>query len=705
MKGRLQVLEIKESEQITSGPLLSARELFEAAMTAQGDDRDAQLESGCKGDLRLLAMVRAMLAADQRECPALDSPLNSALSSYVALKPGDRVGSYRIVRELGAGGMGTVYLAERDGQRGRFALKLVRWLSPEIRQRFEQERAILGALNHPNIARLVDAGTAPVGSPYFVMEYVEGLPIQRYCEELKLSTDRRIRLFRQVCAAVRYLHQNLIVHRDLKPSNILVTAEGQVKLLDFGIAKLLEGRGELAPTSETNAGVMTPDYASPEQVRGGRISTLADVYTLGVLLFELLVGTKPFAAPDQSLHELLRRICDEEPPRPSSAATCGKLNRKLRGELDNIILTALRKDPERRYASVEAFDEDLRQYLDGLPVLTVGDSLVYRARKFVVRHKAAVAAAAAFAALLAVGVASTRYEAAIARGERVRAESHAIAAERASATADAQRRAADEQRLRAERFAAEAERERANSKHRLDQLEKLAHGAVNLYNYRALTGKEDDASAMIAENARDSLLMLHQEGMLKPQMTPLIAATLETLEGYRMTGNGSWQVPPGWTADGDATQYRVALDEKIVHGGKSSLFLRSLAPEPRGAVSVAQRFSAAKFLGARVRLSGYLRGEKIASIAGLRFCIGFADPGAAECEMVNPAGTSPWKKFEFVTNVPSAAEYIEFQLHIQGAGTLWSDGFAFEKVNPSVPLSRSEVPQNLNFIEPEKRNR
>ncbi len=664
------------------------RSLFEAASNEQGSERETVLTRGCEGDEELRAVVEALLDADVSDCPVLDTSLKAFAPELTPLSAGDCIGGYRLIRQLGAGGMGTVYLASHEGRCGKFAVKVVSWLSPDIWHRFERERAILGALNHPNIARLIDSGIAANGTPYLVMEYVDGQHIQRYCRDLQLSTDGRIQLFRQVCSAVKYLHQHLVVHRDLKPGNILVTADGQAKLLDFGIAKLLEADDQGEPSPKTLAGMMTPEYGSPEQVRGGQITTLSDVYSLGVVLFEILTGANPFAADGQCVHEHMRRVCEDDPPRPSSIVKASDPGRRLRSEIDNILLTALRKEPERRYASAEALEEDLRRYLEGLPVLAAGDSFPYRARKFAARNKLSVVAAIGISVLLAGGIAATAYQAQIARTERARAEAHAAMA--------------DEQRMRAERFAAEAERERARAQRRLDQLETLARNSVSVYASSAQSGREYDASRMIAQNARDSLAILGQEGKLNPQMEPLVAATLETLQNFRQAGDLSWQVPRGWSANGDASQYRVATEQKTPGVGKPVLFLRSIVPKPRGNIAISQRFSATAFRGGHVRWTGYLRGEQITGLAG--FGLWVFSPGANGVFHlpVDISGTAPRRQFELVTKVPLEAEFIEFRIFLTGPGTLRADDFAFERVDPAAPELRLGEPHNLSFSEPLK---
>jgi non-specific serine/threonine protein kinase/serine/threonine-protein kinase len=349
--------------------------------------------------------------------------------------------------------MGSVYLAVRDDKefRKRAAIKLIRrgMDTDEILLRFRTERQILAGLTHPNIAGLLDGGTTDDGLPYFVMEYVEGIPVDAYCDEQKLNTIDRLKLFRTICSAVHAAHQNLVVHRDLKPGNILVTADGNPKLLDFGIAKLLNP--EMAPhtvaATALNQRPMTPAYASPEQIRGGSITTSSDIYSLGVILYRLLTGHSPYRLKDQTL-DLERIICEQEPEKPSTAISRveeissggasiiltpesvsktrddepDKLRRRLRGDLDNIILMAMRKEPQRRYASVDQFSEDIRRYMDGLPVIARGASLGYRSAKFVKRNKTLVAAAALLLLTLVGGIIATTREAQIARIERARAE-------------------------------------------------------------------------------------------------------------------------------------------------------------------------------------------------------------------------------------------------------------------------------------------
>ncbi|HSK76678.1 MAG TPA: serine/threonine-protein kinase [Thermoanaerobaculia bacterium] len=325
-----------------------------------------------------------------------------------------RIGAYRIGRELGRGGMGTVYEAVRDGDFDRrVAVKVLRrgMDSEDVLRRFATERQILANLDHPNIARLYDGGTTPDGRPYFVMEAIEGEPVDRYCERLKLATPERLRLFLTVCSAVASAHQSLVVHRDLKPSNILVTADGVPKLLDFGIAKLLgPDEGEGAEATVATSRLMTPGYASPEQVQGGAVTTASDVYSLGVLLHELLTGKR------------LRRTGKGDPQRPSAAVETSELKRRLRGDPDAIVAMALREEPSRRYGSVEQLAEDVRRHLGSEPVLARRGTVSYRAGKFVRRNRVALGVGLAFVGLAAAFVASTVVQSARTARERDKAE-------------------------------------------------------------------------------------------------------------------------------------------------------------------------------------------------------------------------------------------------------------------------------------------
>ncbi len=406
--------------------------LLDGVLDLPPERRSAWLERECAGDEALRAAVEKLAAACEEPTRLPPSPAGLAApllaEADAAAPPPDRVGPWRILHELGHGGMGTVYLAERgdDQFHKRVAVKLLgRGLrGDDLVRRFRHERQILATLDHPNIARLLDGGVAD-GAPYIVMEYVDGLPLGLYCTERRLDLPERLALFADVCGAVQYAHQNLVVHRDLKPSNILVTGDGQVKLLDFGIAKLLDSEGAPEATALTRTGMylMTPEYAAPEQVRGGRVTTATDVYALGVLLYELLVGRRPYDLQGRTPSEIERVVCGTEPTRPSSAAGSldGAAARRLQGDLDTIILKALRKEPERRYPSVLALLDDLRRYREGQPVLARPDTLLYRARKFAGRHRVGVGLTALVAAAVGFGVVRERGLRAAAEAEAAKA--------------------------------------------------------------------------------------------------------------------------------------------------------------------------------------------------------------------------------------------------------------------------------------------
>jgi serine/threonine protein kinase len=407
--------------------------LFEAALEREGSERDLFIQQACEQDPTTGAELKRLLAEHaqagsflEEHAILVDSALadvpEQRLSSEIAgeqsaeASQGRRIGPYRTVREIGRGGMGTVYLAERvDGEyRKRVAIKLVNphLGTEEILRRFRNERQVLAALDHPNIAGLLDGGTAEDGRPYLVMEYVEGVPIHAWCDSRKLGVRDRLRLFRKVCAAVQYAHDKEVIHRDIKPSNILVTTEGTPQLMDFGIAKVLSQELS-AETLETTmgSGPMTPEYASPEQVRGERVGPASDIYSLGVVLYQLLTGQLPYAVQAHDLGQLERLICEQEPVKPSAAAALSSaselrgmsvtgLRRLLAGDLDKVVLKALRKEPERRYTSVAQFSDDIECFLQDLPVRARRESTPYRGFKFLKRNRVPALAAVLSAALV-----------------------------------------------------------------------------------------------------------------------------------------------------------------------------------------------------------------------------------------------------------------------------------------------------------------
>jgi len=434
----------------------AAATIIERARELGPRERSEYVRHACGADETLLSHVLLGLGEDVSQSGFWDEVAAGESGSHdPGSLEGQRLGPYRIVRKLGTGGMGDVYLAERadDEYQQQVAIKLVRSgvFSRQVQGRLRMERQILATLQHPNIARLLDGGRAPDGTPYLVMEYIDGEPIDAYCDRRRLAPEERIALVRTVCSAVHYAHQNLIVHRDLKPNNILITPQGVPKLLDFGIAKLLDTRQSAATLAVTHAEyrVMTPAHASPEQVRGDVITTSSDIYVLGVLLYELLCGRRPFQLLGSSLLEMEKIICDQEAPTPSEmvsrtarespelltdivacrSTTPARLQKFLHGEVDSIIGMAMRKDPERRYSSAEQLAADLERHLNGKPVIASKDTWFYRTRKFVGRHKLAVAASmvaiitlAAFATITFVQAQRIAYERDVSNAERTRAE-------------------------------------------------------------------------------------------------------------------------------------------------------------------------------------------------------------------------------------------------------------------------------------------
>ncbi len=411
-------------------------EVFVAALEKGPDSRPTFLDERCKHDPELRREVDSLLASHLEAEGLLETPAfafaGGMLGTAEKLAGGSRIGPYKLEREIDEGGMGIVFLATRndDQFQKQVAVKLIKhgFDTETIRRRFRHERQILANLEHQNIARLLDGGTSDDGRPYLVMEYVEGEPITRYSATRQLSLEQRLRLFLKVCAAVHFAHQNLVIHRDIKPGNVLVTETGEPKLLDFGIAKLLAQDGPIADEQTvTLMRVMTPDYASPEQVRGEQVTTVTDVYSLGVLLYELLCGERPYKLKNRRAEDYAQIICNSEPEKPSTAAArtgqsqeqatprVGLRNPKLlRGDLDNIVLMAMRKEPERRYASVAQFMEDIKRHLEGLPVIARQDTFRYRASKFIQRNKVGVAAACLVAVTLIAGVVATSWQSRIA---------------------------------------------------------------------------------------------------------------------------------------------------------------------------------------------------------------------------------------------------------------------------------------------------
>ncbi len=408
--------------------------LFSATLEVAPQQRPAFLALESQGDEALIDEVATLLASHDAPGEFLEAlPPNLRTQAFAATDShvGERIGAYRIVGMLGTGGMGDVLRGVRDDDqyRAEVAIKLMR---ADLRdsfaeQRFKTERQILARLDHRNIARLLDGGTTQAGLPYVVMELVHGEPIDRYCEAHSLPVRERVQLFLQVCAAVSYAHQHLVVHRDLKPNNILVTTDGSVKLLDFGIAKLLEANsitGTSSDETRTQLRAMTLDYASPEQVGGGAVTTVSDVYSLGVVLYRLLTGQSPYGKRTNDAQRMAEILSDTAPTRPSQMRAADRSTRDIDADLDNILLMALRKEPQARYGSVEQFANDLRNFLGGLPVQARGNAWRYRFGKFLRRRKIEIAAAAVVIASLVVGLGVAIHEARVAEQQRVIAQRH-----------------------------------------------------------------------------------------------------------------------------------------------------------------------------------------------------------------------------------------------------------------------------------------
>lgn len=423
------------------------KQILAAALELTPDELADYLDRSYAADASLQADLEPLLASGQQLRDGFLEESDLAAAARVlesGEEPGEmswsgrRVGPYKVGEQIGAGGMGEVYRAFRadDQYRKEVALKFVRagQFGGSVFARFKNERQILAGLDHPNLAKLLDGGATDEGTPYLVMELIDGQPLIDYCSSRNLTIRQRLELFREVCAGVRYAHQHLVIHRDIKPQNILVTADGMPKLLDFGIAKILEAglADSLPDTTLTSFRAMTPRYASPEQIKGEAMTTATDVYSLGVVLYELLTGHSPYDLPKDSTQDISRVICEKEVSKPSvsvvrtpgSPGPSGsyafrevspeKLRKQLSGDLDNIVLMALRKEPSRRYASVNDLQEDIRRHLENLPVIARNDTVWYRTAKFVVRNKAGAAATAAVMLILIAGFVVTTREARIA---------------------------------------------------------------------------------------------------------------------------------------------------------------------------------------------------------------------------------------------------------------------------------------------------
>jgi serine/threonine protein kinase len=412
---------------VTESRFQKIKEVFATVSETPPENRAEILRKTCGDDLALLEEVESLLAASdepenviEKNALNFDSFTNSNGKNYA----GRDFGHYKIIREIGHGGMGAVFLAERaDGEfNQQVALKIVRQtiVSNETEQHFRRERQILASLNHPNIGKLLDGGVSEMGEPFLAMEFVEGKTLLEFAENLPV--EEKLRLFLKVCAAVAFAHRNLVVHRDLKPSNILVNESGEPKLLDFGLAKILDENLSNENQTATVFRAFTPAYAAPEQLCGNPVTTVSDIYSLGVVLYELLSGEKPFHFEGKSIEEIIKTIRGTEPRSPSGSRKSKFQNLKFHGDLDKIVLMALRKEPERRYKSVEAFSDDIERYLKGLPVQARPNTFKYRAAKFFQRNKMAVFAAGIVILALLSGLTIALWQANLARKERDRAE-------------------------------------------------------------------------------------------------------------------------------------------------------------------------------------------------------------------------------------------------------------------------------------------
>lgn len=417
---------------MSSAPLEKLKEIFHSARELQTSEREVFLTDACGTNEQLRREIEALLESDQAADDFIaDPPARLVTAAFAGLHDpsdaGRMIGQYQLTECVGSGGMGAVYLAHRADRQFEMqvAIKLIKrgMDTDSVLRRFQHERQILASLEHPNIARLLDGGTTEDGVPYFVMEYIKGDRIDSYVEEHGLSISERLELFRQVCGAVSYAHQRLVVHRDLKPSNILVTPAGIPKLLDFGIAKIIQPNDSAEPLPTITAvPIMTPEYASPEQIEGAPATTLSDVYSLGAVLYELLAGRPPYRLKNRSPQEIGKAISTASIEKPSAVVIRSEDARPLRGDLDNVVLMAMRKETARRYRSVEQFSEDIRRHLAGRPVIARADTVSYRASKFMRRNKVALSAALLILLTLVGGIIATTWQAQRARAEQARAE-------------------------------------------------------------------------------------------------------------------------------------------------------------------------------------------------------------------------------------------------------------------------------------------
>ncbi len=499
---------------MTPGQFRELRTAFESLLSAPPADRVRLIDEIAARDSALAAELRRMLAAHGAESSVLDHP---PAASVVVDEAPRTVGPYRVEREIGRGGMGIVYLASRaDGSfQKHVAIKVLRrgvGADDSFLARFRREREILAQLNHPHIAAILDAGATSGGDQYFVMEYVDGVPLTAYCRDHALSIRQKLELFLQICDAVQHAHRNLTVHRDLKPSNILVTAAGAVKLLDFGIAKLIAPVGVETAEPLATLAVLTPEYASPEQIRREPVTTAVDVFSLGILLYEMLTGEHPFHSRGRLPHEVMSAITEDD-PRPMRAP--------IAGELQAIVLTALRKQPSWRYPSVEQLSGDVSRYLRGLPILAKGNRWTYRLRKFARRQWIPLTATALVIAALAGGIVATRRQTLAAEYARAQEAKERRIAEESARNAAASQRLADAARLK--------ERERYRDVRGL-----AASLLFDLHDrVRDLAGSAT-ARRLMVEKAQQQLELLRADSENDPTLRRDLAAAYERMGELRL---------------------------------------------------------------------------------------------------------------------------------------------------------------------------
>lgn len=595
-------------------------ELLQQALDLPTTERDSFLSKACNGDEALRSEVHSLLAADRQMGEFLDQPLLSRETEPSAT--GRRIGVYRIESKIGHGGMGTVYLARRDDDQQfdqQVAIKLIKrgMDTDEIIERFRYERRILASLNHPNIARLLDGGTTEDGLPYFVMEFIEGEALPTYCERKKLSVTERLKLFLQVCSAVQHAHNNFVVHRDLKPSNILVAKNDSVKLLDFGIAKLLNAE-EAGLSTLLGQRPMTPEYASPEQIRGEAITTASDVYSLGIVLYELLTDQRPYQFRQRNTEEISDFLREHEPQLPSQTVTNDKQRRELQGDLDNIVMMAIRKEPESRYRSVAQLAEDIERHLSGQTVAARPKTFSYRTVKFIKRNRAGVVAAAMLLVTLMAGIIATSWQARIAKAEqrkaiaqsnnaqsqqaraeqeKTRAEAETSRAEKALEEARTQRNRAEQsltiaetqraraetalieakaERAKAESEKSRAETERAKAERRFNDVRKLATSFLFEFHesIRDLPGATK-AQELVIQKAQESLDSLAQDAKDDLQLRRELATAYYQLGAIQNSGFGASPNVGKINAAVASHRRAVSLRESVIADAPDDLKTRS----------------------------------------------------------------------------------------------------------------------------------